>query len=193
MKKKLVIAIMVLILAIGAVGGTLAWLTAQTDTVTNTFTTSGIDIELSESTGDSYQMVPGYTISKDPTVKVVKDSEKCYLFVKVEKSSNFDTFMKYEMAEGWIALDEAAGVYYRVVDSSNADQTFAVLKGNQVTVNDTVTKDQMDALNAEGATLPTLEFTAYASQYYKNNTGTTDADKAFSETEAWIKARPSTN
>lgn len=193
MKKKLVIAIMVLILAIGAVGGTLAWLTAQTDTVTNTFTTSGIEIGLSESTGDSYQMVPGYTISKDPTVEVVKDSEKCYLFVKVEKSSNFDTFMNYEMAEGWTALDETAGVYYRVVDSSDADQTFAVLKGNQVTVNDTVTKDEMDTLNAEGATLPTLEFTAYASQYYKNNTGKTDADKAFSAIEAWIKARPSTN
>lgn len=183
MKKKLVIAIMVLILAIGAVGGTLAWLTAQTDTVTNTFTTSGIDIILEETTGNSYQMVPGYTIPKDPKVTVVKDSEKCYLFVKVEKTSNFDTFMEYTMAAGWTELDGQPGVFYRVVDSSSEDQDFAVLADNKVTVKGNVTKADMDALEA----LPTLGFTAYASQYASSK------DSSFTPQVAWSNIQEEVN
>ena len=69
--------------------GTLAYLTDTTDEVVNTFTTSGIDIDLTETTGEDYKMVPGFTIAKDPTVMVEANSEDCYLFVKLEKSANF--------------------------------------------------------------------------------------------------------
>lgn len=180
-KKSLALLLAIAIVVVGAVAGTVAWLTDQTPSVTNTFTTSDINIELKE-TKNNFQMIPGWNIEKDPKVTVKAGSEACYLFVKLEKSTNFDTFMTYEMADGWEALPEAPGVYYREVAAATADTTFEVLKGNQVTVKDEVTKAQMNALTAD--TYPTLTVTAYASQLYKNNT------EKFTAAEAWDNITP---
>ena len=156
--------------------GTLAYLTDKTAEVVNTFTTSGIEIELTETTED-YKMVPGFTIEKDPTVTVEADSEDCYLFVKLEKSENFDDFLTYAVSDGWTPLDGVEGVIYRVVANNAGDQTFEVLKDDQVTVKDTVTEEQLTALT--NGTYPTLTITAYASQQYKTN------DETFTAKEAW--------
>lgn len=175
-KKSLALLLAIAIVVVGVVAGTLAWLTDQTPSVTNTFTTSDINIELKE-TKNNFQMIPGCTIAKDPKVTVKTGSEACYLFVKLEKSTDFDTFMTYEMAEGWTALPGNDGVFYREVAAATADTTFEVLKGNQVTVKDEVTKAQMNDLTAD--TYPTLTVTAYASQLYKNNT------EKFTVAKAW--------
>lgn len=180
-KKSLALVLALAMIVVCVVGGTLAWLTATTPEVKNTFTTSDIDITLAETTGTSYQMIPGYTIAKDPKVTVLAGSEKCYLFVKVVKSANFDTFMTYEMADGWTALDGVNGVYYRVVDTAGMGTPYSVLKNDQVTVKDTVTKADMNALKADDAIQPTLTFTAYACQY-NNSNGT-----SFTAAAAWAK------
>ena len=194
MKKKTFVLLLALVLIAGAaVGGTLAWLTDTTEAVQNTFTTSDIDITLAESENLNLQMIPGWTITKDPKVTVKAGSEKCYLFVKIEKSSNFDNFMTYTVAADWTPLNDTNndgvaddGVYYRVVNASDADQEFAVLKDNQVSVLGTVAKADMEALKAANATLPTLTFTAYASQFSKSNT------ESFTAAEAWKNVNPTT-
>lgn len=169
MKKKLTVSLAVLALvACMAAGATLAWLTAKTSSVTNTFTYGDINIELKETTGESYKMVPGNTIAKDPKVTVKANSEACWLFVKVEKSTNFDEFMTYGIADGWTKLDGVDGVYYREVASPTDDTVFDVLKDNSVTVKTTVTKEQFNSLTS--TTMPTLTFTAYACQ--KDNVST---------------------
>ncbi len=152
-----------------AIGGTLAWLSTKTASVVNTFTNGDINITLTETTGETYKMVPGNTITKDPKVTVEKGSEACWLFVKVEKSENaeFSKFMTYEIEDGWTKLDSETetGVYYREVeetDTADADAEFYVLKDNQVTVKNEVTKTMLSGLNAEN--YPTLKFTAYAVQ-----------------------------
>ena len=185
-KKSLALVLALAMIVVCVVGGTLAWLTATTPEVKNTFTTSDIDITLAETTGTSYQMIPGYTIAKDPTVTVVKDSEKCYLFVKVDKSANFDKFMTYDMAADWTALTGVNGVYYREVDTADMGTAYSVLKNDQVTVKDAVTKENMNALKADGAIQPTLTFTAYACQYNSSN-GT-----HFDAADAWAKVNPTT-
>ena len=134
-----------------------------------------INIELKETT-TNYKMVPGNTISKDPKVTVQANSEACWLFVKVEKSSNFDSFMTYDMADGWTALPGVTGVYYREVAATTAATDFSVLKDNSVLVKDSVTKADLNALTRD--TFPTLTFTAYAVQ--KDNIATA--------TDAWTKA-----
>ena len=169
MKKKLTVSLAVLALvACMTAGATLAWLTAKTSSVTNTFTYGDINIELEETTGESYKMVPGNTIAKDPKVTVKANSEACWLFVKVEKSGNFDSFMEYGIASGWTKLDGVDGVYYREVASPTDDTVFDVLKDNSVTVKTTVTKEQFNSLTS--TTMPTLTFTAYACQ--KDNVST---------------------
>lgn len=177
MKKKVFLSMAAVILVLCcAVGGTLAWLTDKTDSVTNTFTVGDINIALAETTSD-YKMVPGNTIAKDPKVTVKAGSEACWLFVKVEKSSNFGTFMTYDMADGWTALTGSDGVFYREVAAAATEAEFAVLKNDQVKVLDSVTKEM---LTGQGFTAPTLTFTAYAVQ--KDNIATA--------AEAWAKVTP---
>lgn len=181
--KPMLIAMAVVLLLGCVTGGTLAWLTSTTDEVINTFTVGDINIELTESENLDLKMIPGYTITKDPKVTVLANSEKCYLFVKVTKSTNFDNYMTYEMASGWTAVDGATGVYYRVVENDTSVQEFPVLKDNQVSVRGTVTKAQMETANASK---PTLTFQAAAVQFNKNNT------ESFTVDEAYAKAFPST-
>lgn len=185
MKKRTFVLLLALVLVFGAaVGGTVAWLTDQTDTVVNTFTTSDVDITLTESTGAAYKMIPGATIDKDPLVTVKADSERCWLFVKLEKSDNFDDFMTYAMAEGWTqgdGINIPANVYYLTVNSADADSEYPVIKDNKVTVKDNVTKTMMNGLTANN--YPTLTVTAYACQYEKGDTNFTAAD-------AWDVVKP---
>lgn len=165
MKKKRILTICAaVVLVLGIVAGTVAWLQDQTDPVVNTFTIGNIDIDLEETTTD-YKMVPGSTIAKDPFVTVEGGSEECYLFVKVTESTDpvLDDYITYSIANGWTLLDNTTDVYYRVVSASETDQVFGVLTNDQVTVKNTVTKEMMDALEQSGKN-PTLTFKAYAVQ-----------------------------
>lgn len=197
MKKKIAL-LLACVMAFGiAVGGTLAWLIDDTDPVVNTFAPSTINIDLTETftkdtDGDGKadvwekKMVPGDTLAKDPKVTVGANSEACWLFVKVEKSANFDTYMTYGIADGWKAVSGFDGVYYREVAASTAAQEFVVLKENKVTVKETVTKAQMDDLTTD---YPTLTFTAYAIQSANlkdGATAVTTAEAAWKLTPGYV-------
>lgn len=205
-KKKLIAIVTAAVLVICcAVAGTLAWLTSTSDPVVNTFTPSDIDVTLVE-TKTNFQMVPGYTIEKDPKVTVKAGSEDCYLFIKVEKSAVLDDYIAYAIAAGWEQLKDeqgvkVEGVYYRTVSKVDSTREFSILgtgsypnaaspeytwSDNQVLVKPTVTKKMMNDLEATNATKPTLTFTAYASQYMRDNT------TSFSAIEAWNNVKPTT-
>ena len=180
MKKKVLSIVAVVLVLCCAIGGTLAWLTAKSDVVTNTFTPSNIKIELKETTGAQYKMVPGYTIEKDPAAKVLAGSEECWLFVKIEKSGNFDQYLTYEPANGWEPVAEETNVYARKVTTAEIGTAYSVLLNNQVTVKSDVTEAMMEGLNT--ANYPTLTITAYASQLYKS------AGVELTAAEAWANA-----
>lgn len=181
MKKKATIAVTALLLVLCfAIGGTLAWLVDKSDAVVNTFTYGDINIDLSETTGNEYKMIPGNDISKDPKVTVEANSEACWLFVKVEKSDNYaDYLANYTIADGWNELDGVAGVYYREVnaDTAKAGTSYQVLKGDTVTVLDSVKKSDMEAIKNGIVAKPTLTFTAYAVQLDGFNATTNTAAK----------------
>lgn len=170
------------LLLIGCIaGGTIAWLTATSDQVVNTFTTSDISIKLEETEKD-FKMIPGYTIGKDPKATVLSGSEECWLFVKLEKSTNFDSYLTYEMADGWTLVDGQTNVYARKVESANIGTAYSVLKDDQVSVKGEVTKAMMETAKNNN---PTLTITAYASQLHKN------ATEEFTVEQAWANVNPS--
>lgn len=187
--------VLALVLVIGCVaGGTLAWLNAKTEEVKNTFSTSDIGVTLGETT-NTYKMVPGWTIAKDPKATVTSGSEDCYLFVKVEKSNNFDTYVDMAIDSQWTALEDQTGVYYIKIDEdSEKNVAYNVLgegkvtyenveyawADNQVLVKPTVTEAMMKTAKTSQ---PTLTFTAYAVQLMKNNT------TEFTAAEAWELAQ----
>lgn len=152
------IALLALVLVIGCVaGGTVAWLVATSDTVTNTFTYGKIDITLTE-TERTYNIVPGVALAKDPKVTVKAGSEDCWLFVKVGQPIAFADGVSYGIADGWTKLED--GVYYREVPKADTDSEYYVLKNNEVTVSSALTKEDIAKVGGS----PTLTFTAYAVQ-----------------------------
>jgi hypothetical protein len=168
------------------IGGTLAWLFDQTNTVTNTFTVGNVNIKLTEvnyadssnpldatdaAKEQSFKMIPGSTIAKKAEVTVLKGSEACYVYVKIVENDPSDVINWAIEEDYWTALDGVPGVYYHTqsdLSSSSVDATYSVFEGDKVTVS----KDlrQSDTSN------PTIAITAYAIQ--SANTGTAE--------QAWI-------
>ena len=170
-------AVLALALVLGcALGGTVAWLVANSDTVTNTFTYGDINIALTETkpVNREAKIIPGMDIEKDPKVTVKANSEACWLFVKVEEAGTFvDDKVTYSIADDWTALTGQPGVYYREVGAVTADTGFSILKDDVVKVSDTLTKEDIKNIT----TKPTLTFTAYAVQ----KDGIADAATAWSK------------
>lgn len=159
MKKITALVLSAVLLVTATVAATVAYLMDTTDEIENVFTVGHVLIDLEE-TKDDFQMIPGSEIEKDPKVSVLDGSENCWLFVKIEESANLGTYIDYEVAAGWTALDGVDGVYYRENVAEGAE--FSVLAGDKVVVLDTVDEDDMTAAET---TAPTLTFTAYAIQY----------------------------
>lgn len=179
-------AVLALVLVLGcALGGTVAWLVAESGPVTNTFTYGDINITLTETTGSSYKIIPGVDITKNPKVTVKANSEACWLFVKVEKAGTFvEGKVTYSIADGWTPLTGHDGVYYREVGAVTADTDFYALRGNVVKVSDKLTKEDIKNIT----TKPTLTFTAYAVQ----KDGIADAATAWAKVNATSSTTPTT-
>lgn len=180
MKKKLISAIIALTLVLVAVvGGTMAWLSVETDDVVNTFTYGDINITLTEEHSGPFKIIPGVNITKDPIVTVKSGSEDCWVFVTVEEehwptntTTGGDLKVNYAIDAAWTKLSD--GVYYKKVTNVSADTRLHVLADDVVTVSGELTKTEVDALKTN---TPKLTFTAYAIQA----AGFADAGAAWTE------------
>lgn len=90
--KPLVLALCAVLLVVGTILGTVAYL-QDTASVVNTFTVGNVHLKLDEAvvdekgeptggrteTGNAYHLLPGETYTKDPTVTVLKGSEESYV------------------------------------------------------------------------------------------------------------------
>ena len=152
-KKKVILTVLcAVILVVGSVLGTMAYLTSQTATANNTFTVGNVKITLDEAlvnddgtvvTGDNaarvtkntYKLMPGHTYVKDPTIHVASGSEDCWLFVKVDNGissieDNSSTIASQMAANGWTVIDNNKNVYaYRsTVSAGNNISVFGEFK-----------------------------------------------------------------
>lgn len=172
MRKVLLVVACVALVAGLAIGGTLAYIVANTDDVTNTFTVGDINITLTETTGGedkNYNFVPGDKIAKDPTVGVTKNSEACYLFIKVTETNNIVSGLTGKVInwtvdrETWKVVPEHEGFWYKEVtaEQAKAGSTFNVFtddiddddKDGSVTVNADVTKTMVSGLTTNRPTI----------------------------------------
>lgn len=198
-KKTLTIAIALVLVVALAVGATWAYLTATTGPVTNTFTAGKAvaqsDLTLYEheakqqadgsyklndkiTDSNTYTVMPGVNLPKDPTVEVKKADGPYYLFVEVTKGAKVDgTTLAYTVdGSKWVALSiDGKEVYAYSEDGKtpaimNAAVTATVLKDNIITVSGD--EKLTSALTPDSAK---LTFTAYACQA----AGFTTAAEAF--------------
>lgn len=170
LKKKIVASLIVLgSLLTFFVGTTLAYFVSAAKPLVNTFTVGQIQLELTETTGTDYALVPGTTVDKDPKITVKSGSEACWLFVQLKKANGVDDYVSYQMSDGWTALGD--GVYYRSVAKTQEDAAYTVLKDNQITIKDTITEEKMSLITS----MPKLTVYAYAVQ----------SDNVATAAEAW--------
>lgn len=155
-----------------AVDGTVAWLVSESESSVSTFTLGDINIKLTgESESQPLKVIPGVEIKRSLKVTVEPNSEACWLFVKVE-GTNWSHFpdangtakvsYSVDVQNGWIALNDHPGVYYREVSAEAAQRGDAYDVNCNVTVSQMLTKAEVDSI-ASG-TQPQLSFTAYAVQ-----------------------------
>lgn len=170
MKKKLTTVLAIVLVVALSVAGTYAYLTAQTDTVKNTFTAAGLasEFSLDESKANqqpdgsytldvrtrvqenTYSVVPTVTLKKDPTVHVTLEKNVgAYVFLAVD--NNLGNGLTATIDSTWTALNttytDAKGVewtmYYKQLEGSAtpAQVDINVLAGQQIVVGDTVADD----------------------------------------------------
>ena len=131
--KTLLLVLCAILLVAGSVLGTVAYLTDSKE-VENTFTVGNVQIKLDEAVVDqetgvattertedgntAVRLIPGRSITKDPTVTVLKDSEDCYVRVKVT----------VDVSESWTS--EAAKAAGWMTDEQNFADAFKYWAGN---------------------------------------------------------------
>ena len=177
-KRTLLVLSLVAVVMLGAIAGTIAWLTASTDPVTNTFTVGDINITLTEPEAEKfdykYHLIPGMTKVKDPTVTVEKGSEKCYVYVEVT-AVNLPSWLQYSIDANWVQVEGNVYRYKDIVDAASANQVLTVLTDSTVKVSDKVTKDDVDTYQETlGDKTATLSFKAFAHQSENTNQKTAD-------------------
>lgn len=161
-KKKVILSICALVLVcVISVSGTLAYLTARSDSVTNTFTAAGTklaeEFTLDESKANpgktpgayelneeervqrnEYAVLPGTTVKKDPTVHITgRTSVPAYLYVEVVSYSNDITYKMND--RGWQQLKVGGphkGVVYVYSPDSNVlkDGEYGILDDDVIYV-----------------------------------------------------------
>ena len=140
--KVLIAALCAVLLVVGSVMGTLAYLTDR-QAVVNTFTVGNVDITVDEAPvtpdgevipgedrveGNDYHLIPGQTYTKDPTMTVKAGSEDSYVRMMVtincmsELQAIFGAdFLPHEYIEG---KDSNIWIYNSTVDNGDNTVTY---------------------------------------------------------------------
>ena len=188
----------VLVLAI-PIAGTLAWLSDETPAVTNTFTSAALfenpqeefslwehkavlqsngsyELTADEVPTNTYGVLPGVNLPKDPTVEVANLQENAYLFLKV--TGTLPQGMSYAIDDAnWEALPGETNVY--VYKGAPADATGKIISASEtakVSFNANIIKNQQIAVSNEyNGGSNTLAFEAYMIQADHNGTSAADA------------------
>ena len=165
-RKLLTLAMTVAMIAILAIGGTLAYFTDDEE-ATNTFTVGNVDIVLTEpnwegsGSQDAPEVYPGEALAKDPTV--TNDGENpCFVRVSVEGLDCLGdagmityrtAYVPGALGEGWVLHTDGYFYYTKVL--AKDEVTTALF--DQIVIPNGLT-------NGDGTTEYDIDVTAYAVQ-----------------------------
>ena len=202
---KVLSLVLAFVLVIGAsVAGTLAWLTAQTPTVTNTFTSAELfanpenDFTLWEHEAvqkndgtytlnstkvfaNTYELLPGVDIPKDPTVDVDNLKEYAYLYIKVSGLPMATGLTATIDTAKWTALgDKYPNVYVYMGEHANGQKVIEATETNPVTFTQTILTDNKITVAStfdanKAGSLSELKFEAYMVQATGNGANAAEA------------------
>lgn len=182
MNKKVVTFTVAMVLLLGiTIGVTLAVLMDQTETLTNVFVAGDVgDLDLKETTGRQYIVVPGETATKDPVVEFISSNVPAYVYVMIpdgwdvsgnsvskeltDGTTTISNAITFVVDTSWTPVTGVEGLFYIPSETfvEDADKTIPFISGNTITYSDQLTQDFLETFsNTNVATLP---LTAYAVQ-----------------------------
>ena len=166
LRKTRVMAVCLILVLTLAISGTFAYLQSQSDPVVNKFNDNEVVVDLEESTGNNYNIMPGTSESKDPIVTV---DATCPAYVYVKVNDNTAGLVTYTIENGWSPLEGYENVYWREVNGEQSPYEFHVLDGDMVYYSSALTGDQIkEGKEAAEAADPvngiSLTFQSYAIQ-----------------------------
>lgn len=134
-------------------GGTFAYLESNNldNPVRNTVANNKVLLEVTETTGDQYEIIPGTEQAKNPKVKI-DNTVDSYLFAEVEDDSN--GLVTWTPADGWTLLKTEGDkkIYYREVAEDATEKEFSVFKDDKISYDKAITN--ADTTNTDGTLLP---------------------------------------
>ena len=143
-----------------------------------TITVGRIDLSMTKATED--MIVPGTVVelTAAPAVTVGGDNQPCWLFIEIEKTPHFNSYLSYDdtVAEGWTLLNGMDNVYYRQLDRLAQDTTFVIMEDTSLEISASLTDKQLSK-----AADQSIAITAYAVQH---------TDDTNSAVLAWAQIRP---
>ena len=129
---------------------------------------------------DKYLIVPGVNITKDPKVAYNAhddsvDDVEVFVFVKIQSGNawvvdgaNYDykidntSVVNFKVDSAWSPLTGVPGVFYKELAAKTDLAATSVIKDNTITVSNTITKEQLEAIT--DPSVFDLKFTSYAIQ-----------------------------
>lgn len=169
-----------------SVGITVAYLT-DTKAVVNTFTVGQVKIELDEADVDKegvvdaqgrvkaneYHLMPGHEYIKDPIVHVAKESEDCFVYIRVDNNGieAIEAKSGDEMANGkkyqtvseqilandwtWVTMDGNVHYFYKTVLKADTDKELEVFQNFMVngTVDNTTLLNYYNSVTNKAVTV----------------------------------------
>lgn len=120
-----------------------------------------VHIALSSNSGESIGLIPGNIAAKDNAVTIAAGSDSCYIFLMLNQSGEFDSFMEYGLDKSWQSIKGFKNVYYTEAEPSDSEQKFVIFEGGEVGVSKEITKEDV-ALIAQTKSYPELAISATA-------------------------------
>jgi len=202
-KKKVLLVVLAMVLVCALSVMTTMALLAEKTSITNTFVASGgpgpfvdpvngfsikehgldvddfgnytLDMDGELTNGNTYDVVPGVTLPKDPFVQLKRtNTTPAYLFIEVVNEAS--TAFSFDIDDTqWKALgingNNGGALYVHSTDKTNAvvledvDTTYNIIKNKAVKVDDGESAKELGLVDAEGnATNKTIKFYAYICQ-----------------------------
>lgn len=168
-KRVVVSAAVILALILAAAPATYSYLTASSGRIVNTFAGGAISLTLDEAkvdgngqatsdarvTENTYKVMPGVTLDKDPTVTVLAGSEECYVFLYVDDPLA-EEYFAIDYSSDWTAIASAGTstlyVYKSTIDASEEDVELTPIF-TQIEVSDSMTSDEIAELGEVSVTI----------------------------------------
>lgn len=150
------------------------------------------ELTITETTGNSYKLIPGVNIRKDPVLNFGGSEAACFVFLKVDATGwTTSDGINYVSDNGRVSWSFASTgwshfvhsvsgktIYYRITEANTSLSDISLISGDTVTVSENLLNSELRAMETAYPDNLGISFSAYAVQANGFTGFTTEAEAA---------------